>query len=229
MRRCASSHVTITAAVAAWRRVRLDTGSASRPPSRPPTTSDAVVRRVVDGDTIIARIEGDDERVRMLGVDAPESVRPNRPVECFGPQASARARRCCPRARASCSRATRLRVARDQYGRLLAEVTLAGAGRTVNEQLIAEGYAEVFRGDGRGAPAAAPASGRVRGRARRPAAASGAPAAEAAEVDSGLSRRWWLCAGTAPVVGAGPNRLGRVLPARQPHSDVYPDACRPAG
>lgn len=110
----------------------------------------AVVRRVVDGDTLIARIGGDDERVRMLGVDAPESVRPDRPVECFGPQASARTKALLPRG-------TRITLAtdpsqgeRDQFDRLLAEVSLPGAAITVNERIIAEGYAAVFRGDGRG-------------------------------------------------------------------------------
>lgn len=111
---------------------------------------EAVVRRVVDGDTLIARLDGDDVRVRMLGVDAPESVAEDRPVECFGPQASARAKALLPTG-------TRVVLATDpsqgrfdRFDRLLAEVSVAGEGRTVNERLIAEGYAEVFRGDGRG-------------------------------------------------------------------------------
>lgn len=110
----------------------------------------ATVRRVVDGDTLIARLDGDDVRVRMLGVDAPESVAEDRPVECFGPQASARAKALLPQG-------TRVTLATDptqgrldRFDRLLAEVTIDGQERTVNERLIAEGYAEVFRGDGRG-------------------------------------------------------------------------------
>ena len=110
----------------------------------------AVVRRVVDGDTLVARLDGDDVRVRMLGVDAPESVAEDRPVECFGPQASARAKALLPTG-------TRVTLATDpsqgrvdRFDRLLAEVSVAGDARTVNERLIAEGYAEVFRGDGRG-------------------------------------------------------------------------------
>jgi micrococcal nuclease len=43
------------------------------------------IERVVDGDTII--VDGG-ERVRLIGIDAPESVHPSRPVECFGPEAS---------------------------------------------------------------------------------------------------------------------------------------------
>lgn len=48
------------------------------------------VERVVDGDTIIVRFDGGErERVRMIGVNTPESVDPNRPVEHFGKEASA--------------------------------------------------------------------------------------------------------------------------------------------
>ena len=62
-----------------------------------------------------------------------------------------------PRRRRCCRKGARITLAtdptqgdRDRFGRLLAEVTPAGAPITVNERLIAEGYAEVFRGDGRG-------------------------------------------------------------------------------
>lgn len=128
--------------------------TASEEPGEAPSAAggegeDAVVRRVVDGDTLIARIDGDDVRVRMLGVDAPESVAEG-PVECFGPQASARATALLP-VGARISLATDPSQGRfDRFDRLLAEVSLPGQTRTVNERLIAEGYAEVFRGDGRG-------------------------------------------------------------------------------
>ena len=45
-----------------------------------------LVERVVDGDTIIVQGVG---RVRLIGVDTPETVDPRRPVECFGKEASA--------------------------------------------------------------------------------------------------------------------------------------------
>ena len=109
----------------------------------------ATVVRVVDGDTLIARRAGADERVRMLGVDAPESVTPDRPVECFGPQAGREARRLLPRGARITLTTDPTQGRRDRYGRLLAEVTVAGQATTVNERLIAGGYAEVFRGDGR--------------------------------------------------------------------------------
>ncbi len=44
--------------------------------------------RVVDGDTIAVNFQGKPIKVRMIGIDAPESVRPNYPVECFGKESS---------------------------------------------------------------------------------------------------------------------------------------------
>ncbi len=140
--------VTIAAACAAC----AACGSTGGTPAAVPAGEafDARVRRVVDGDTLIARIDGEDERVRMLGVDAPESVAEDRPVECYGPQASARARALLPEGARVELATDPSQGARDRFGRLLAEVSLAGEPRTINERLIAEGYAEVFRGDGRG-------------------------------------------------------------------------------
>lgn len=48
-----------------------------------------VVTRVVDGDTFDALVGGRVHRVRMLNIDTPETVDPQRPVECLGPEASA--------------------------------------------------------------------------------------------------------------------------------------------
>lgn len=45
--------------------------------------------RVVDGDTLVVELDGEQERVRLLNIDTPESVHPTEPVECLGPEASA--------------------------------------------------------------------------------------------------------------------------------------------
>jgi endonuclease YncB( thermonuclease family) len=77
----------------------------------------AVVTRVVDGDTVEARVEGEVEDVRLIGVDTPETVKPGEPVECFGPQASRFSHRTLE------GRRVRLifgEERRDVYGRLLA-------------------------------------------------------------------------------------------------------------
>ncbi len=49
-------------------------------PDAGPTSAIARVVRVVDGDTIEARIEGEVEDVRLIGVDTPETVKPGEPV-----------------------------------------------------------------------------------------------------------------------------------------------------
>ena len=46
------------------------------------------VTRVVDGDTVRILIDGQETAVRLIGIDTPETVAPNRPVECAGPEAS---------------------------------------------------------------------------------------------------------------------------------------------
>lgn len=47
-----------------------------------------VVVRAVDGDTAVVKVDGQERRVRMLGVDTPETVHPNKPVQFFGKEAS---------------------------------------------------------------------------------------------------------------------------------------------
>ena len=47
------------------------------------------VTRVVDGDTAEITVDGTKRRLRFLGVDTPETVHPNKPVQFFGPEASA--------------------------------------------------------------------------------------------------------------------------------------------
>ena len=87
----------------------------------------AQVVRVIDGDTIEVSIGGQDEDVRYIGVDTPETVKPDTPVQCYGPQASAENHRLVD------GRTVRLvfdRERRDVYGRLLAYVyTRLGARR----------------------------------------------------------------------------------------------------
>jgi micrococcal nuclease len=68
-------------------------GSPAPPPratdeSRPPGDAAKVVR-VVDGDTIHVEIGGAEATVRLIGMDTPETVAPDRPVGCFGHEASA--------------------------------------------------------------------------------------------------------------------------------------------
>ena len=102
----------------------------------------AVVERVVDGDTIVARIGGRSETVRLIGVDAPESVAPTRPVQCYGKEASLFLATMLP-AGTEIS-LVRDAEARDVYDRLLGYVVRSADGLFVNLELVAAGYAAVL-------------------------------------------------------------------------------------
>ena len=100
----------------------------------------ATVIRVVDGDTVIARIRnGGLEKVRLLGVDTPEVVDPRKPVQCFGPEASA-----YTKARLTGRHVTLELDAepRDKYRRLLAYVIVDGHRH--NDELLERGYARLL-------------------------------------------------------------------------------------
>jgi micrococcal nuclease len=106
-------------------------------PSLPPDV--AIVSRVVDGDTLRLRLAAGQETVRLIGIDAPESVRPGTPVECFGKEAARRLRALVPPG-------TQVRLERDvelrdRYDRLLAYVFRRGDGLFVNEALARDGFA----------------------------------------------------------------------------------------
>jgi micrococcal nuclease len=99
----------------------------------------ARVVRVVDGDTVVVETGGHEERVRYIGVDTPESVKPGTPVQCFAKAASAENRRLIE------GREVRLvqdAEARDRYGRTLAYVYRASDGLFVNAELVRRGYAK---------------------------------------------------------------------------------------
>ena len=97
------------------------------------------VVRVVDGDTIHVQVGDTREKVRYIGVDTPESLKPGTPVECFAKRASA--------FNHSLVAGERVRLVldaepRDRYGRLLAYVYRERDGRFVNAALVRGGYAQ---------------------------------------------------------------------------------------
>lgn len=101
----------------------------------------ARVDKVVDGDTVEVTLSTGRERVRLLGIDTPETVHPTKPVECFGPEASARLKQLAPvGAELRIERDVELR---DRYGRLLAYLW-APDGTFVNESLVADGFARTL-------------------------------------------------------------------------------------
>ena len=50
------------------------------------------VIKVVDGDTITIDLNGKAETIRLIGINTPETVDPRKPVECFGVEASNKAK-----------------------------------------------------------------------------------------------------------------------------------------
>jgi len=102
-----------------------------------------VVRRVIDGDTIVVRVGGRDERVRLIGIDTPETVDPRKPVQCFGPEASAHTKALLPVG--SAVRLERDAEARDKYGRLLAYVYRSSDGLFINLELVRDGFGPVLQ------------------------------------------------------------------------------------
>ncbi|MDQ3751908.1 MAG: thermonuclease family protein [Actinomycetota bacterium] len=112
----------------------------------------AVVERVIDGDTVEARIIdrvdgpgagratlGGTYSVRLIGIDTPESVKPGSPVECFGKEASAAA--------TALLNGRRVRLVKDveetdAYGRLLRYVYMEG--EMANARLVVNGYAHAY-------------------------------------------------------------------------------------
>ncbi len=100
------------------------------------------VVHVVDGDTIDVEKDGVKVRVRLIGINAPESVDPRRPVQCFGIEASNEMKRILD------GQSVRLEQdpsqdTYDKYHRLLAYVFLPD-GTNVNEHMIAAGFAHEY-------------------------------------------------------------------------------------
>jgi micrococcal nuclease len=112
----------------------------------------ADVTRVVDGDTLVVVITGrvdgpgagettvgSEYRVRLLGIDTPESVDPRSPVECFGHEASD--------ATAALLAGGHVVLVkdvedRDQFDRILRYVYLGE--EMANARLVVNGYAHAY-------------------------------------------------------------------------------------
>jgi micrococcal nuclease len=108
--------------------------------AEPAPAGRARVVRSVDGDTIVVELDGHEEPVRFIGIDTPESVAQDRPVECFGPEAKARMAELLPVG--TVIRLERDVEARDRYDRLLAYVFRDADDVFVNRRLVEEGFAE---------------------------------------------------------------------------------------
>lgn len=115
---------------------------ASRPPAPPEALAEGIyrVQRVVDGDTLLLTNQA---RIRLIGPDTPETVKPRAPKEPFGDEATEFTRQFID----ECDGLVRLEFDRervDRYGRFLAYVW--ADGRMLNEELIRAGLATAETG-----------------------------------------------------------------------------------
>ena len=105
----------------------------------PENAAPAEVNRVVDGDTIEVILDGQTYKVRYIGVNTPETVKPNAPVEWMGPEASQANKEMVSGQTVYLEKDV---SETDRYGRLLRYVYLPD-GLFVNAELVRLGYAEV--------------------------------------------------------------------------------------
>ncbi len=115
-----------------------NTFSQPTPRTPPLTEAEYRVKRVVDGDTLIVHsLTGSDtHRIRLLGMDTPETVRPDHPVEPWGPEATTFTKDFCKQG------VVRLRLGRrqiDKYGRYLAWIYVDE--NLLNAELVRAGLA----------------------------------------------------------------------------------------
>jgi endonuclease YncB( thermonuclease family) len=108
-------------------------------PAKPEGLENAQVVKVVDGDTLDVDMGGQTVRLRLIGINTPESVDPRQAVECFGREASSKAKELLE-GQAVQLEADTSQDERDRYDRLLRYVWMPD-GRLFNLEMIAQGYA----------------------------------------------------------------------------------------
>lgn len=102
----------------------------------------AVVQYVVDGDTVDVDVDGQEQRVRVLGIDTPEIANVDRPGEPCGEEAKQLMQKLVAGGDVTL-RSDDAQPAEDKYGRALAYVE--ADGKDLGAELLAAGLAEVYR------------------------------------------------------------------------------------
>lgn len=95
--------------------------------------------RIVDGDTIVVKINNEQVTVRLIGIDTPEVVDPRKPVQCFGKEASEKIKQLI-NGKNLILTPDSTQDDKDKYNRLLRYVHLDD-GTFINQKMIEEGYA----------------------------------------------------------------------------------------
>lgn len=104
-----------------------------------PTQELSSVSRVIDGDTVVLNINGKDETIRLIGINTPETKDPRKPVECFGYEASSKAKELLENKKVTLTPDS-TQDTRDKYGRLLGYIHTED-GLFFNLEMIKQGYA----------------------------------------------------------------------------------------
>ncbi len=120
--------------------VQLFSVAPAEAPDSAPVLVPASVVRVVDGDTIVCDVDGDEIKVRLIGIDTPETVHPEKEVEFYGKEASAYTTEMLDGQDIYLEYDVE---PTDRYGRDLAYVWLED-GTLFNDLLVLEGYATVY-------------------------------------------------------------------------------------
>ena len=101
----------------------------------------AKVSKVIDGDTIEVSLSGKTERVRLIGIDSPEVLDERKPVQCFGKEASDKAKEILT-GKTIVLESDPTQEDKDEYGRLLRYVFLDDLN--FNKFMVSEGYAREY-------------------------------------------------------------------------------------
>ncbi|MFH1867079.1 MAG: thermonuclease family protein [Patescibacteria group bacterium] len=119
--------------------------SASNTQAPLPSVDLYAVTQVVDGDTFKVVIGDKTETLRMIGIDTPETVDPRKPVQCFGVEASNKAKTLLTGKKVRLE-ADPTQGERDKYSRLLRYAYLED-GTFFNKIMISDGYAHEYTYD----------------------------------------------------------------------------------
>lgn len=102
----------------------------------------ARIEKVVDGDTIRVLIGSKEDVVRLIGIDSPEVLDERKPIQCFGKEASDKAKEIL-NGKVITLESDPTQKDRDEYGRLLRYVFLED-GTNFNKLMISEGYSREY-------------------------------------------------------------------------------------
>lgn len=100
------------------------------------------VTKVIDADTIQVKIGAKKQKVRLIGIDAPETKHPSKPAQCFGKESAQKAKKMLLGKKVKLE-SDPTNSDKDKYNRLLRYVYLKD-GSLVNEYLVKEGYARAY-------------------------------------------------------------------------------------